>query len=164
MANSAGALSRAVARIIARRATIAAKKNLTDDLVAITLEASGFKGMAWTPGDKRQIAMGSVFDTRTYTPIEWDAERGQTRIIGFAHGSGPGGARLREAKEGNTCDMLGPRHSLDVRKPEGLVALFGDETSLGLAYSLSRESGKTVPTSSKSAIGMRHSGSPNSGA
>ncbi len=143
MANSAGALSRAVARMIARRATIVAVERLTDDFVAITLEATGFRGVTWTPGEKVQIAMASVFETRTYTPFEWDKDRGQTRILGFLHGDGPGCVWLRNAKAGDTCDVLGPRHSLNVRKLEGSVAFFGDETSLGLAYALSREGGNS---------------------
>lgn len=139
MARSAGALSRAVARMIARQATIVAIERLAGDLVAITLEASGFRGVAWTPGDKVQIAMGSVFETRTYTPIEWDAKRGRTRIIGYLHGAGPGCTWLRQAAEGDTCDVLGPRHSLDVRKPVGRIAFIGDETSLGLVYAGARQ-------------------------
>jgi NADPH-dependent ferric siderophore reductase len=138
---TAGALSRAVARMIARRATIIATEKLTDELVALTLEATGFRGVTWTPGEKVQIAMTSVFDTRTYTPIEWDADRGRTRIVGFLHGSGPGCMWLRNARVGDTCDVLGPRHSLNVCKLEGPIAFFGDETSLALAYALSRESG-----------------------
>ncbi|RYE98253.1 MAG: siderophore-interacting protein [Oxalobacteraceae bacterium] len=136
-----GALSRAVARMIARRATIIATEKLTDELVAITLEATGFRGVTWTPGEKVQIAMNSVFDTRTYTPIEWDADRGRTRILGFLHGIGPGCVWLRNAKVGDTCDVLGPRHSLNVCKLEGPIAFFGDETSMALAYALSRERG-----------------------
>lgn len=143
MTNSAGAFSRAVARMIARRAMIVATDMLADDLVAITLEAASFRGVTWTPGEKVQIAMSSVFETRTYTPIEWDAERGRTRIIGFLHGSGPGCVWLRNANVGDTCDVLGPRHSLNVRKPDGAIAFFGDETSLGLAYALSREGRKS---------------------
>jgi NADPH-dependent ferric siderophore reductase len=136
---TAGALSRAVARMIARRATIIATEKLTDELVALTLEATGFRGVTWTPGEKVQIAMTSVFDTRTYTPIEWDADRGRTRIVGFLHGSGPGCMWLRNARVGDTCDVLGPRHSLNVCKLEGPIAFFGDETSLALAYALSRQ-------------------------
>ena len=137
MAGSAGALSRAVARMIAPRTTIVATETPADGFVAITLEAPGFRSVTWTPGCKVQVAMGSVFETRTYTPVEWDPARGRTRIVGFLHGAGPGSAWLREATVGDTCDVLGPRHSLDLRKAAALVALFGDETSLGLARALS---------------------------
>ncbi len=141
MAQSRGALSRVVARMIAHRTTIAATEAPADGFVALTLEAPGFRGVSWTPGCKVQIAMGSVFDTRTYTPIEWDAEQGRIRILGFLHGSGPGSDWLRGARVGDTCDVLGPRHSLDLRKTNAPVVFFGDETSLGLACALSREGG-----------------------
>ena len=141
MAIPTGTLSRAVARMIARRATIISTERPKDYLVAITLEAASFRSVTWTPGEKLQIAMSSVFETRTYTPLEWDSDRGRTRILGFLHGSGPGCAWLRNARAGDTCHVLGPRHSLNVRKPEGPIAFFGDETSLGLAFALSREGG-----------------------
>ncbi|MET4664072.1 siderophore-interacting protein [Sphingomonas sp. PvP056] len=139
MANSAGALSRAFARVIARRATIVTTEKLGHDLVVITLEAPGFKGVKWTPGEKVQIAMSSIFETRTYTPFEWDRDMGRLRILGFLHGSGPGCDWLRTARAGDSCDVLGPRHSLTVGPAEGPVAFFGDETSVAFAYALSRE-------------------------
>ncbi len=142
MANSTGAFSRAVARMIAKCATVVASEKITDDLVVLTLEAPNFRGVAWTPGTKIQVAMGSVFDTRTYTPMAWDADRGRIRILGFMPGSGPGSSWLRDAKPGDTCDVLGPRHSLNLHKPEGPIAFFGDETALGLAYALSKARGE----------------------
>ncbi len=36
--------------------------------------------------------MGPAFVARTYTPIEWDAIAGGTRILGYTHGEGPGSA------------------------------------------------------------------------
>jgi hypothetical protein len=48
----------------------------------ITLEGLALAGVTWTPGQKIQIAMGSAFVARTYTPIEWDAAAGRTRILG----------------------------------------------------------------------------------
>ena len=139
MAQSAGALNRAVARMIAKQAKIIAVETLADGFVELALEASGFRDVAWTPGGKVQIAMGSVFETRTYTPIDWDVARGHIRIVGFLHGAGPGSAWLRGAKPGDTCHVLGPRHSLDVRSVAGPIAFYGDETSIGLAYAVSRQ-------------------------
>ncbi|WP_335308575.1 siderophore-interacting protein [Sphingomonas phyllosphaerae] len=149
-------MSRAVARMVARRATVVAIERLADGFIAITLEAPGFRGAAWTPGAKIQVAMGSVFDTRTYTPIGWDAERGRTRIIGFLQGPGPGCAWLRDARTGDTCDVLGPRHSLDLRRPQGRIAFFGDETSLGLAYAVSRDARCSCHLEAGNAAVIRH--------
>lgn len=138
MAQSPSAFRRAVARMFAKQATIAAVDVLVDRFVEITLVSPAFCGVAWTPGSKVQIAMGSVFKTRTYTPIEWDAEHGRIRIVGFLHGEGLGTAWLRAANQGDSCHVLGPRHSLDVRIANGPIVFCGDETSVGLAYAVSR--------------------------
>lgn len=164
MASSTGAVSRALARLLARRAKIVATERLTDDIVAITLEAPDFRGVVWTPGDKVQIVMGSVFESRTYTPIEWDAQRGRTRIVGYLHGNGPACAWLRAAVVGDTCDLLGPRHSLDVRKLK--VGRHCSATKHRSASPMRcREKPKThAPSIWKRAMAKRCAGSPSNGA
>lgn len=138
MANSTG-LRSAITRLVTKRLTIVACEPLARDMVLLTLEGAALIGASWKPGQKLQIAMGSAFDTRTYTPIDWDARHGRTRILGFAHGSGPGSDWLRDAKVGDTCDVLGPRRSISDHGLQGPIAVFGDETSLGLACALARD-------------------------
>ncbi len=87
-------------------------------------------------GQKIQVAMGSGLSARTYTPMWWDAGSGRTRMLTFAHGDGPGSRWARELNEGDICQFLGPRHSLDQSGLESPVVLFGDETSFGLAAAL----------------------------
>jgi hypothetical protein len=58
MANSTGAFSRSVARMIAKCATVVASEKITDDFVVLTLEAPNFRGVVWTPGTKIQVANG----------------------------------------------------------------------------------------------------------
>ncbi len=83
----------------------------------ITLESPQFRGLEWRAGQKIQIAMGSTFTTRTYTPIEWDADAGRTRILGAAHDVGPGSAWVRDVRPGETCEVFGPRGSLRCSVP-----------------------------------------------
>ncbi|WP_428686397.1 siderophore-interacting protein [Reyranella sp.] len=123
-------------RLFMRHATVTAVETIADRFRLITLEGPALAGIAWTPGQKIQIAMGSAFVARTYTPIEWDPVAGRTRILGYAHGDGPGSAWVRDLEPGDACDIFGPRHSLDLSAVAGPLALLGDETSIGLARAL----------------------------
>lgn len=138
-AKAPGRVSRAITRLFMKRACVSAIDDLADRFRLITLEGDALQGVAWTPGQKVQIAMGSAFVARTYTPIEWDAIAGRTRILGYAHGEGPGSAWILGLEVGNECDLFGPRSSLDVRPLAGPLAVFGDETSIGLASALARQ-------------------------
>jgi len=135
-AKAPGRLSQALLRLLMRRASVVATDRLADCFKLITLEGPALQGVAWAPGQKVQIAMGSAFVARTYTPIAWDASIGRTCILGFAHGDGPGSNWVRGVEPGDECDMFGPRASLDLRRVAGAIAMFGDETSIALAYAL----------------------------
>lgn len=139
VAKAPGRLSQALLRLLMRRTKIVATEWLGDHCKLITLEGLALEGVAWTPGQKVQIAMGSAFVARTYTPIEWNASTGRTCILGFEHGDGPGSRWVRGVEPGDECDIFGPRTSLDVRRAPGSIALFGDETSIGLAYALAHQ-------------------------
>lgn len=126
-------------RIFMRRATVTACEQAAERFHLITLESPDFRGVEWTPGDKLQIAPGSAFVARTYTPIEWDSGAGRTRILAYAHGSGPGSDWARTLRPGDLCDVFGPRVSLDVSWVPGPVFMLGDETSFGLALAMRRQ-------------------------
>ena len=68
--------------------------------------------------------------------MSWNADRGKTRILTFAHGDGPGSRWGRDLREGDTCQFFGPRRSLDLSGLASPLVLFGDETSFGLAAAL----------------------------
>ena len=125
-------------RIFMKRATVVDCEPIGEDFRLITLDSPQFKGIAWTPGQKIQIALGSAFSARTFTPIEWDSAAGRTRLLAYAHGAGPGSDWIRSARHGDECDIFGPRASLDVSRAAGPVVIFGDETSLGLAFATAR--------------------------
>ena len=135
----ASRLSRAVAGLWMKRATVTANERLADRFHLITLEGDALKGVEWRPGQKVQIAMGSAFLTRTYTPIEWNTSGGRICILGYAHGVGPGSAWVRTVAPGDTCDIFGPRGSVDVSGLSGPIVIVGDETSIGLAYAAIRQ-------------------------
>ncbi len=117
------------------RLYVSANDELAAGYHLVTLEGDHFKDVVWTPGQKLRIAIGPDFLARTYTPIEWNPSAGRVCILGYAHGAGPASAWLRGAKVGISC-VRGPRASLDMGLPNGPVAFFGDETSIGLAYAL----------------------------
>ncbi len=140
-----GRLSRELLRLLMRQATIAASESLSDEFRLITFEGAPLAGVAWTPGQKIQIAMGSAFVGRTYTPIDWDPSAGRARILAFAHGDGPGSAWVRGVEAGDECHIFGPRASLDANRLTSPLAIFGDETSMGLAYALARADPANFP-------------------
>jgi NADPH-dependent ferric siderophore reductase len=139
LASKPGPLRKAVTRLWMKPAIVTANEPLAGRFYLITLEGAALKGIAWLPGQKVQIAMGSVFVTRTYTPIEWDASTGRMCILGYAHGEGPGSAWVRSVARGEECEIFGPRASLDLSPLPGPLIIAGDETVLGLAYAATHQ-------------------------
>jgi NADPH-dependent ferric siderophore reductase len=140
-----GRLSQALTRLLMRRASVVAVEPLADRFRLITLKGPALAGVSWAPGQKIQIAMGSAFVARTYTPMEWDASEGLTRFLGYAHGDGPGSAWVRAIEAGDECDIFGPRGSLEVESLTGPLAVFGDETSMGLAHAIAAVQDRARP-------------------
>jgi ferric-chelate reductase (NADPH) len=136
-----GRLTRTLLRWLMRPARVAAVETLSPHFRLADLEGEALRNVAWTAGQKVQVAMGSGLIARTFTPMSWNADSGRTRILTFAHGEGPGSRWARDLSEGDTCQFFGPRPSLDLSGPNlaGLqspMVLFGDETSFGLAAAL----------------------------
>ena len=138
-AREPGRLSKALMRLWVKPASIIANERLADRFHLITVEGLALADVAWLPGQKVQIAMGSAFVARTYTPIEWNRSAGRTSILGYAHGDGPGSTWVRSVAPGDDCDIFGPRTSLDLSRPPGSLVIVGDETSIGLACAAVRQ-------------------------
>jgi len=138
-AKEPGRLSKALTRLWMKPATIVANEQLADRFHLITMEGPALAEVAWLAGQKVQIAMGSAFVTRTYTPIEWNPSAGRMCILGFAHGDGPGSAWVSSVVPGDRCDVFGPRASLDLSRLPGSLVIAGDETSIGLAYAATHQ-------------------------
>ena len=139
-----GRIGKALIGLLMKRAAIAANTPLGERFRLVSLEGPALRSAQWVPGQKVQIAMDSAFVARTYTPMDWDADRGRMQFLGFAHGSAPGSHWLREAREGDECHLFGPRPSLDLRPFDGPIAFFGDETSLGLACAAARHDPRRI--------------------
>jgi ferric-chelate reductase (NADPH) len=136
-----GRVTRTLLKWLMRPARVAGVETLSPHFRLVDLEGEALRNVAWTVGQKIQVAMGSGLSARTYTPISWDADSGRTRVLTFAHGDGPGSRWASGLREGDTCQFFGPRRSLDLSGPnladlEQPVVLFGDETSFGLAAAL----------------------------
>ena len=133
-----GRFGRALIRMFMKPATITNVEGVGEGFRLMTLESPEFDDVTWSPGQKIQIALGSAFVTRTYTPIEWDPAAAKTRILAYAHGAGPGSDWVRTARSGDACHIFGPRASLDLTALPSSLVLFGDETSFGLAVAAIR--------------------------
>lgn len=131
-----------------RPARVAAVETLSPHFRLFDLEGEELRNIDWAVGQKIQVAIGSGLSARTYTPISWDAERGRTRILAFAHGDGPGSRWASNLRAGVTCQFFGPRRSLDLSEVVSKRVLFGDETSFGLAAALLRDDTSPRDTSS----------------
>ena len=138
-ASRRGWLGKTLSHLFMKSAVVVHCEQVSDRFRLITLESPQFRVIDWRAGQKIQIGMGAAFATRTYTPIEWDTGAGRTRILGYAHEVGPGSAWIRRVQPGDSCEVFGPRTSLDASSARGVIALFGDETSIGLAHAVSRQ-------------------------
>jgi len=110
---------------------------LSREFVRVELSAEAFRKATWVPGAKLQIRprRGSM-SLRTYTPVSWDAARGVTELIAYTHGTGPAAHWFDSATEGRTCQVFGPRRSIDLGGVTGPVLFIGDESSVALACAL----------------------------
>ena len=89
------------------------------------------KVAAWQAGCQIQVQFGG-FTQRTFTPVRWNEEAGETEIIIYVHGHAPAAEWIERLEEGSRCIIFGPRASLDLLGMRSPV-LFGDETTFGLA-------------------------------
>lgn len=134
----AGRLESAVLKLFTRHVRVLDIADIGGAFRIVTLAGNALQNVAWTPGDKIQIQLGGWVQ-RTYTPMDWDAESGRTRILVYRHSGGPGVQWARALRTGDECIVFGPRKSIRLVRPQSAVILFGDETSLGLAAALSRQ-------------------------
>lgn len=84
-------------------------------------------------GDKIQVFFPEV-GTRTYSPF--GCVGGRFELAVFLHDRGPSAAWARALAPGRQLRFIGPSSSVGLASIAGPIALFGDETSVGLARSL----------------------------
>lgn len=158
-----GLLERTFDRLLLRNTRVAAVEQVSERFRLIDLEGDALQGAAWAPGHKLQIKVAGPFTARTFTPILFDGERGRTRILGYAHGAGPGSDWLRRVRAGDACQVFGPHRSLALGDLAGPVVLHGDETSFGLAAAVAAATAGTaaprcvfeVESSAESALALQ---------
>jgi ferric-chelate reductase (NADPH) len=121
-----------VQKLFARSVKVVAIDDINPAFRILTLAGESLRGVAWTPGDKIQVQLGGWVQ-RTYTPLEWDADGGRTRILVCLHAGGPGAQWARSARAGDSTVLFGPRKSITLPSSPAPTIVFGDETSLGLA-------------------------------
>mgnify|MGYP001262327657 CR=1 FL=1 len=129
-----GLMPRLLTRWLFREASVVRNDLVVPGLHRIELSGPELRGAKWAAGDKLQIRMGSGLQTRTYTPMSWDAAEGRTTILAHALAAGPGSEWARRARPGQRVAVFGPRRSLDLSAlPAAQGVLVGDETAIGLA-------------------------------
>jgi NADPH-dependent ferric siderophore reductase len=88
---------------------------------------------AWTPGDKIQLRVArDGLTMRTYTPVRWENTTGDTTILSYLHGAGPGSAWAQNVAADDSVQVVGPRRSIDLTRFTSAPIFVGDETSVGL--------------------------------
>lgn len=132
-------LTRVVLGLFTKQATVTEIRALDERFHLLTLQGPALQGVQWEVGQKVQIMLGSAFVARTYTPLEWDAQAGRTRLLVYAHGSSLGSDWVRGLKVGDAVQVFGPRASLDIGRIAGPIVVLGDETSIGLTYAIQNQ-------------------------
>jgi ferric-chelate reductase (NADPH) len=123
--------------VLLNAARVTEVSSYSPEFVKIELQAEAFCSATWTPGAKLQFRPErGTLGMRTYTPIRWDTVRGATQLIAFTHGEGPAAGWFRRVAAGDTCEVFGPRRSIDLRELPGRAVFVGDESSVGLACAL----------------------------
>ena len=139
-----GRIEGVLLKLVARPATLAAVEPLGPRFRLITLAGDALQGVAWQAGDKVQLPLGG-FVSRTYTPLWWNRERGETQLLAYLHGdrphATPGAAWADTAARGDACRVFGPRPSLRLAQRTRNAVFFGDETSFAAAAAFKALSG-----------------------
>jgi ferric-chelate reductase (NADPH) len=131
-----------IGNVLFRDATVTRTEAVSPHFRHLVLTGPELQGVTWTPGDKVQLFLPSI-GTRAYTPFRWDARTGETELLVYLHGEGPGVRWARAVRQGDAIKVFGPRASLSVGDASPPVLVVGDETSVGLALARG-SSGRTV--------------------
>jgi ferric-chelate reductase (NADPH) len=137
MTTLAGRLADLASGAMLDTARVTALSRLSPEFIRVELSAQAFRKATWVPGAKLQFRprRGSM-SLRTYTPVGWNTETGVTELIAFTHGDGPAAQWFGRVTAGGSCEVFGPRRSIDLREAAGAVVFVGDESSVALACAL----------------------------
>jgi len=129
-------LERTFTRLFMRPALVTEATDLSEKFRYISLQSEALKECSWKPGDKVQVKLGKGIITRTYTPISWNMDKGETQLLVYCHGEGPGSAWATDVSPGDERQLFGPRNSISLNHLTSTTILFGDETTFALALAL----------------------------
>lgn len=132
----AGRFESALVRWLSRESVVSSVEALSAHFRLIELQGEALRGVPWSPGQKLQVSISGMKIARTYTPMDWDADRGATRILVWVHGDAPGCVWARSIAAGDSCVTFGPRRSIEIGETAAPIVLFGDETAFGLGHAL----------------------------
>lgn len=119
---------------ILTEAEVVGVERLTETFVRIELSSAAFRDARWTAGAKVQVRPpGDGRGLRTYTPLDWDNERGRTRLLAYLHGDGPASTWFRQVRGGEAVRLMGPRRSIDAPVAGERILFAGDASSVALA-------------------------------
>jgi NADPH-dependent ferric siderophore reductase len=130
-------LNRALYRLFMHEVVVAAVETLAPQFRLIDLSSESLRSAPGIAGQKLQVALGSAFTTRTYTPM--GLEGGRIRVLAYMHGKGPASAWGSSVRPGDICHVYGPRQSLDLSIVSGTLLMIGDETSMGLSSAVAAQ-------------------------
>lgn len=134
MANLGKVIGDSLKRLVFRELTVRRVTGLSEHFMRIDFSSEALRGVRFTAGDKVQISFDG--GPRTYTPFAFDRARGAFSILAYLHGDGPSARWARAVREADQVFAFGPRSSLSLSAEAGPIALFGDETSFGVARAL----------------------------
>ena len=143
MASAKAFIGSVLGQFLFHNATVTLAREPAPGFRWLELEGSSLRGESCEAGDKVQVYLPAV-GMRTYTPLAWNSQKGTVAFLVYLHGSGPGSEWGRRVSVGDKVQFMGPRHSLKMGERPGPVVLFGDETSLGVAWSLRQDGQRDV--------------------
>lgn len=125
----------AVGRFLFREVEVTSLRDVGARLRLVDVRGEELRGVSFTPGDKVQVFLPGE-GMRTYTPLRWDAARGETSFLLHVHGAAatPGARWAAGLACGDRFRFFGPRASL--APAEGTRVVVGDETSFAVAAAL----------------------------
>jgi ferric-chelate reductase (NADPH) len=141
-------LSTAIEKLLFHPVSVSAVERVGESFYLVSMQGEGLHGVTWIPGQTIQFMVGSL-TKRAYTPMDVDAKAGSARFLLYRHGQGPGSAWAASLQEGDVCQLMRPKNSIDFTKEQGPAVFFGDETSFAAAQVLQqcqqeRASGRLV--------------------
>lgn len=134
MASFGKALTDSLKRLVFREFTVTCVTHLSEHFERIDFASESLQKSHFAAGNKVQIAFDG--GPRTYTPFAFDAATGALSVLVYLHGDGPSARWATSAQVGDRAFAFGPRGSLALTPGSGPLAVFGDETSFGLARAL----------------------------